>query len=101
VAGSEESLAGSVAFRFPADARCDAVVPRFRVGTAGRFFFPKTAVNALKNSGEKFPLDIFLMIACCPSCDSGILQQSDPLLQNTAHLRAWYLYIPCQGNSLW
>jgi hypothetical protein len=75
VAGSEESLASSVAFRFPADARCDAVVPRFRVGTAGRFFFPNTAVNALKNSGEKIPLDIFLMMACCSSCDSGILQQ--------------------------
>jgi hypothetical protein len=72
VAGSEESLASSVAFRFPADARCDVVVPRFRVGTAGRFFFPITAVNALKNSGEKFTLDILLMMACCSSCDSGI-----------------------------
>jgi hypothetical protein len=72
VAGSEESLACSVAFRFPAD-RCDAVVVlRFRVGTAGCFFFPNTAVNALRNSGEMFPLDILLTMTCCSSCDSGI-----------------------------
>jgi hypothetical protein len=74
--GSEESLTSSVAFRFPADARCDAVVPRFRVETTGRLFLSKTAVIALKNLGEKFPLDIFLMMACCSSYDSGILQQS-------------------------
>jgi hypothetical protein len=65
VAGSEESLASSVAFRFPADVRCDAVVPRFRVGTTGRFFFPMAAISALKNPGEKFPLDRVLMKACC------------------------------------
>jgi hypothetical protein len=74
VAGSADSLASSVAFRFPAAVCFDAVVPRFRVGTAGRFLFPITAVRALKNSGEKFPLDNFLMMACCSSCDSGILQ---------------------------
>jgi hypothetical protein len=33
-----------------------------------------TAVSALKNAGEKFPLDTFLMMACCSSCDNGILQ---------------------------
>jgi hypothetical protein len=38
VAGSEESLGSSVAFLFTVGVCCEAVVPRFRVGTAGRFF---------------------------------------------------------------
>jgi hypothetical protein len=72
VAGSEESLASSVAFRFPADVHCDAVVARFRVGTAGRFFFPLAVISALKKPGEKFQLDKVLMKACCFSCVSRL-----------------------------
>jgi hypothetical protein len=64
VAGSEESLACSVDFRFPDD-RC-------------RFFIPSTAVNALRNSGDMFPLDILLTMTCCSSCDSDIFQSSPP-----------------------
>jgi hypothetical protein len=59
-----------MAFRFPADVRCDAVVPRFRVGTAGRFFFTMASISALKNPGKKFPLDRYIMKAYCSSCVS-------------------------------
>jgi hypothetical protein len=58
VAGSEESLASAVAFRFPDDdVRCEAVVPRFREVTADLFFFPPVAISILKNATEKFPGD--------------------------------------------
>jgi hypothetical protein len=68
VAGSEESLDSSVAFLFTVGVCCEAVVPRFRVGTAGRFFLLLITINALKNSGEQFQVDNLLMKACSCSC---------------------------------
>jgi hypothetical protein len=88
VAGSEELLASSVTFLFPAgDVRCAAVVPRFQVEAAGRFFFAPVAISALKNAREKFPVDKAL-IKACSSCVSmtlteGVLLQSSYLLHKS------------------